>query len=287
VGSEPGANEEAKATARKVADPKADLPIGALGSGSDYSAYLQHLGLASIDFGYGGEGESGGVYHSLYDDYEHHSRFVDPGFAYDATLARTVGRAVLRLANTDLPVQRYGDFADTVSTYLDEVKALAATRRTEAETQARLISGGLYKLADDPLDTRGEPTPLKPVPFFNFSPLENAVEHLKRSARDYDRAAAGAGALSAAQKAQLSALLLPMEQTLLNSQGLPGRPWYQHMIYAPGRFTGYGAKTLPGVREAIEQRRFDDARTYVVRTAKVLEDYANRLDAAVSMAKVP
>ena len=122
-GSRGGADPATRAAAN---DPSKDLPIGALGSGSDYSAFLQHLGLPSIDFGYGGEGESGGVYHSLYDDYQHHSTFVDPGFIYDATLAKTVGRAVMRLADADLPVQRYGDFADTVAGYLDEVKKLAA-----------------------------------------------------------------------------------------------------------------------------------------------------------------
>ncbi len=131
-------------------DPTKDIPLGALGSGSDYSAFLQHLGLPSLDFGYGGEGESGGVYHSLYDDYQHHSTFVDPGFAYDATLAKTVGRAVMRLADTDLPVQRYGDFADTVATYLDEVKKLADTKRDEARTQARLLGSNAYGLAADP-----------------------------------------------------------------------------------------------------------------------------------------
>src|SRR5204863_4402889 len=122
-----------------------------------------------------------------------------------------------RIADADIPVQRYGDFADAVSGYLDEVKALAVNRRTEAETQSKLLTGGLYKLADDPTDTRGDPSPVKAVPYFNFSPLENAVEHLKRSARDYDRESAARGpALPPAQRAQLEALMLPMEQTLLN-----------------------------------------------------------------------
>jgi len=272
------------AAARAAADGR-DLPIGALGSGSDYSSFLQHLGVASLNIGFGGEGESGGVYHSAYDTYEHHSHWVDPGFAYAGALAKVAGRIMLRVADADAPVQRYGDFADTVSGYLDEVKALATTRRTEAETQSRLIAGGLYKLADDPRDTRGEPTPLKPVPFFNFAPLDNAVDHLKKSARDYDRAAASAASLTPAQKAQLSALLLPMEQTLLNSQGLPGRPWYQHMIYAPGRFTGYGAKTLPGVREAIEEERWADADKYAVLTAQSLEAFASRLDQATALVR--
>jgi N-acetylated-alpha-linked acidic dipeptidase len=281
----PGAGAAAQARARAAADGR-DLPIGALGSGSDYSSFLQHLGVPSLNLAFGGEGESGGVYHSAYDTYEHHTHWVDPGFAYAGALAKVAGRIMLRIADANLPVQRYGDFADAVSGYVDEVKALAVSRRTEAETQSRLLTGGLYKLADDPTDTRGDPTPVKAVPYFNFSPLENAVDHLKRAARDYDRESAARGPLlSPAQRAQLEALLLPMEQSLLNDQGLPGRPWYRHMIYAPGRFTGYGAKTLPGVREAIEEERFADADRYAVLTAQSLEAFATRLDQATALVR--
>jgi len=91
--------------------------------------------------------------------------------------------------------------------------------------------------------------------------------------------------LPPATQARINARLADIDQLLIDPQGLPGRPWYKNLIYAPGTLTGYGAKTLPGVREAIEQRRWDDARTYVVRTAKVLEDYANRLDEVTAMAR--
>ncbi|MBS0363928.1 MAG: M28 family peptidase [Proteobacteria bacterium] len=265
-------------------DPAKDIPIGALGSGSDYSTFLQHLGLPSIDFGYGGEGESGGVYHSLYDDYQHHSRFVDPGFVYDATLARTVGRAVIRLADADLPVQRYGDFADTVSTYLDEVKKLADTKRDEAKTQARLLSGNAFNLAADPTKTHVNPEPLAQSPTFDFKPLEAAVAKLKTSAGAFDAALASKGAgLSKAQKVKLDNVVRQLDQTMLRPEGLPGRPWYMNMVYAPGRFTGYGAKTLPGVREALEERRFDDARKYIGITAEALNAYAAELDKATAV----
>jgi N-acetylated-alpha-linked acidic dipeptidase len=284
AGSEPGANEEAKAVARKVADPAADLPLGPLGSGSDYSAFLQHLGLASIDFAYSGEGESGGVYHSLYDDFEHHSRFVDPGFAYDATLARTVGRAVLRLADTDLPVQRYGDFADTVATYLEEVKKLDGTKRDEAKAQARLLAANAYALAADRAKPHADPAPLAQSPTINFAALEQAVAKLKASAQAFDQALAAKGeSLTKAQRAKLDAVIRPLDQSLLRPEGLPGRPWYMNMVYAPGRFTGYGAKTLPGVREAIEERRFDDAQKYVGLTGQALGAYAGELDKATAI----
>lgn len=284
VASEPGANEEIKEQGKVAADPAKDLLIGPLGSGSDYSAYLQHLGLAAIDVAYGGEGESGGVYHSMYDDYEHHSQFVDPGFAYDATLAKTVGRMVLRLSDTDLPVERYGDFADTVSRYLDEVKKLADTKKTEAETQAKLLAANAYKLSDDPTKPDGDPTPFVQSPTLNFTPMDQAVARLKTSAAGFDAALAAKGAsLSKAQRAKLDGVIRPLDQTLLRKEGLPGRPWYMNMIYAPGRFTGYGAKTLPGIREAIEERRFADATTYIGLTAQALTDYAAKLDEATAI----
>jgi N-acetylated-alpha-linked acidic dipeptidase len=282
--AEPGANEQAKTAGKIASDPTKDLPIAPLGSGSDYSAFLQHLGVPSIDFGYGGEGESGGVYHSLYDDYEHHSRFVDPGFVYDATLAKTVGRAVMRLADADLPVQRYGDFADTVATYLDEVKKLADTKRDEARAQARLLGTNAYVLAADPTKPHAAPTPLAASPPMTWTALDGAVAKLKASAAAFDTALAAKGqGLSEAQRAKLNTVIRPLDQVLLRPEGLPGRPWYMNMVYAPGRFTGYGAKTLPGVREALEERRFDDAQKYVGVTGQALDAYAAELDKATAI----
>lgn len=280
----PGANERTKAVGKAAAEGK-DLPLDPLGSGSDYSSFLQHLGIAALNVGYGGEGSSGGVYHSAYDTYEHHSTFVDPGFAYAGALAKTTGRIVLRMSEQDAPVARYGDFADTVSTYLDEVKALAGSKREAQVTQAKLIDAGAFKLSDDPTQTSGPPTPLKVVPFFNFAPLENAVARLKASAAAYDKTlAAKAPTLSGEAKAKLVALAGKTEQAMTVEPGLPGgRGWYKNMVYAPGRFTGYGAKTLPGVREAIEDERWDDANTYVGYTAQALNTYADLLDQGVAL----
>jgi N-acetylated-alpha-linked acidic dipeptidase len=277
--------ERAKAVAKAAADAGKDVPIDALGSGSDYSSFLQHLGLAALNVGYGGEGKSGGVYHSAYDTWEHHSKFVDPGFAYAAALAKTTGRIVLRMSEADLPVQRYGDFADTVSGYLDEVKKLANTKREAQVAQAALIEKNSYKLSDDPTLSSGPPTPLKVVPYFNLAPLENAMVRLKASATAYDKTLLDKRAgLSLALKGQLVALAGKTEQALTIAEGLPGgRGWYKNMIYAPGRFTGYGAKTLPGVREAIEDERWPDVDAYAALTAKALNAYADRLDEGVAM----
>jgi len=284
AGIEQPGNARAVALGKIAADPNRDLPIDALGSGSDYSAFLQNLGLASLNLGFGGEGDSGGVYHSAYDTYEHHSRFVDPGHAYAGVLAKTAGRMVLRMADAETPVQRYGDVADTVAMYLDEVKKLADARRDEAQARTRLLAAGAYKLADDPTISRGDPAPLPASPRLDFGRLDVALAKLKTSATAFDQTLASKGpALTKAQKIKLDTALLPLEQRLLRDQGLPFRPWYKNMIYAPGRFTGYGAKTLPGVREAIEERRFDDASTYIGLTAEALSDYATGLDTATAV----
>ncbi|HEY0647937.1 transferrin receptor-like dimerization domain-containing protein [Phenylobacterium sp.] len=283
-GAEPGANPRAVALGKIAGDPARDLPIEALGSGSDYSAFLQNLGLASLNVGFGDEGESGGVYHSAYDTYEHHSRFVDPGHAYAGALAKITGRMVLRMADAETPVQRYADVADTVATYLDEVKKLAVTRSDEAQVRSRLLAGGAFKLSDDPTMSRGDPAPFPASPRIDFSRLDAALAKVKASASAFDQTLASkAASLTPAQKTRLDAALLPLEQRLLRDQGLPFRPWYKNMIYAPGRFTGYGAKTLPGVREAIEERRFDDASTYIGLTAEALSDYAAGLDTATAV----
>ncbi|MEZ5914165.1 MAG: transferrin receptor-like dimerization domain-containing protein [Parvularculaceae bacterium] len=279
-----GASGENKKLGAIAADPAQDLPIDALGSGSDYTAFLQHLGLASLHIGYSGEGNDDGVYHSLYDDFAHHNKFVDPGSVYGGALARTIGRVVIRAADADLPMARYGDFAKTVAGYLDEVKELAENRRSLAEAQAAAIKAGAFSRSHDPQKKYGAPTALKQTPHFNFAPLEDAVERLSKSAAAYDAALAEKGAgLSAAQKNELFTLAREAELALKLKEGLPGRPWFRHSIYAPGTLTGYGVKTLPGVREAIEQERFADVDRYSMLTGAALQRYADKLDAAVKI----
>jgi N-acetylated-alpha-linked acidic dipeptidase len=267
--------------ALKAAEGEGELPIGPLGSGSDYSAYLQHLGLPALDVGFGGEAESGGVYHSVYDSFHHMTTFDDPGLKYGAALSKVVGRLVLRVADSDTPPQRFGDFADTVATYLDEVKKLADDQRATDMTREKLLKEGVFRLASDPLKPVAPALEKPTTPHIELAALSDAVDRLGKAARSYDASYKDKGAaLPKATREKLNALLLDIDQLLLDPRGLPGRPWYQHMIYAPGRFTGYGAKTLPGVREAIEERRFDDANTYAGRIATVLDAYSMRLDEA-------
>ncbi len=282
-GLDEGAKPEAKRIAKLVA-AGGDLPIGGLGSGSDYSAFLQHLGIASINIGYEGEDQQGGVYHSVYDSFDHYDRFGDPGFAYGVALAQTAGRIVLRAAEASVLPLRFGDFADTVAHYTDEVHKLADDKRKHSETLDRLLDVNAFKLAADPTLKSMPPPREDKVPFIDLAPLDKALARLARSAKAYDdvyAAASTAGLnLSASQRKEANALLQGMEQTLLDSKGLPNRPWYQHMVYAPGMTTGYGVKTLPCAREAIEERRWQEADACAIRTANALDAYSARIDKA-------
>ena len=276
-----GASPEAKTDAEIAADPAKDTPIAGPGSGSDYSPFIDHLAVPTLNLEYGGEGSSAGVYHSAYDTFEHHSRFVDPGFVYDALLARTVGRLVIRFADADLPQQQAGDMAAQVLRYLDEIRKLESSKRTDATTQAGLLASDAYRLAADPARTNGPPEALKPVPHIDLAPLTDAAARLKTSAAAYNAALAAHGSgLPPDRLATLQGLMQSIDQTLASDVGLPERPWYRHLIYAAGRFTGYGAKTLPGVREAIEEQRWDDADRYARLTADAINAYSDRLDQA-------
>lgn len=280
-------DDESKRIAKLVAGG-AQPPLAALGSGSDYTVFLDHLGIASLDLGYGGESETSGVYHSLYDSYDHYARFGDPGFVYGVMLSKTIGRVVLRAAEADVLPLHFGDFSDAVVEYAGEVHKLADTLRESTDLQHRMLDEKLYALAADPTKTELPPQREAAVPVLNLAPLDNAVLRLKKSAKACDDAqsdAATAGKLSDARRSELNALLRGLEQTLVSTEGLPQRPWYRHMIYAPGLQTGYGTKTLPGVREAIEDRRWPDAEHYAGVIAGVLNAYCDRMDKVTALVK--
>jgi N-acetylated-alpha-linked acidic dipeptidase len=262
-----------------------DLAIGSLGSGSDYTPFVQHLGIASINFEYGGESEQYGVYHSLYDDFEHYERFGDPTWAYGVAMSQTAGRMVLRAADAEIVPLQFGDLAKGVEAHVEELHKLADTLRQRSAAQDRAVQSGAYALADDPTKKWTAPAPDDVVPPIAFAPLDAAVARLKTSAARYDAAAAGAADMKPAARAKVDAVLIGIEQSLTDDRGLPGRPWYKHLIYAPGVLTGYGSKTIPGVREAIEGRRWSEADEYAIRTAAVLNACADRLDKAAGLLK--
>lgn len=264
-----------------------DMHISALGSGSDYTPFLQHLGIASCNIGYGGE-DDGGQYHSIYDSFEHYLRFGDPTFAYGVTLAKTGGRIMMRLADADvIPL----DFSDAVETYESYVKSLAKLvddMRTETEEQNTKISNRIFELSADPTQTFIPPRPKDPVPYLDFSPLQNAITRLRTASTGYEAALRGtADGLPVANdsRAALDLLLMNAERTLTKPEGLPRRPWFIHEVYAPGQYTGYGVKTFPAVREAIEQCNWSEAREQIPVAASVLDQFSATIERATGIVK--
>ena len=258
--------------ARAELKSRADLRISPLGSGSDYSPFLQHLGIASLNIGFGGEGRDGS-YHTLYDTYEHYTKFRDPGMEYGVALAKVAGRATLRLANAPRLPFEFTALADNLSLYVEQIEELAEDMRTETvETNAR-IDSGVYALALDPTRSFAAPLHKEEVPFFNFAPLKNAMDALEQAAGAYAKITIS----GAAANEQQNKLLFTSERELTRDDGLPGRPWFTHHIYAPGFYTGYGVKTIPGVREAIEQRQYELAEDEIYVAAEVIEGMAARV----------
>lgn len=253
---------------------RADLRIEALGSGSDYTVFLDHLGVASLNLGFGGEDPGGGQYHSVYDDFHWYTRFMDTDFAYGKLLAGVAGIMMMRLADAELLPFDFTNFADTVHNYVTEVKALATSERNRIKDRNSDIQDGLYKALNDP-KRKTNPPSVEPIPpVLNFAPLDNASEALTRAADAYGKAAAQLPS----DNADANLKLIRSERLLLNSAGLPNRPWFQHLIYAPGFYTGYGVKTLPGVRESIEQKRWSEVDVQIDRVSKALQSEADLLD---------
>jgi N-acetylated-alpha-linked acidic dipeptidase len=258
---------------KETAEERNDLRIFPMGSGSDYTPFLQHLGIASAHVNFGGEANDGS-YHTLYDTYEHYTTFQDPGLQYGATLAKVTGRAALRLANAPRLPFEFKGFADNIALYVTELEELADTMREETEKTNKLIDQGTYAAAINPYKSISVPAKKEPVPHFNFAPLKNALDRLQKAAEQFDHAANGTTDVSSG----INNLLYTSERLLTRDAGLDGRSWYKHHIYAPGFYTGYGVKTIPGVREAIEEREYDKVASQIAIAASVLNNMASRIE---------
>jgi N-acetylated-alpha-linked acidic dipeptidase len=269
---------------RKDVRDRADLRIDALGSGSDWTVFLDHLGIATLDLSYGDE-DGGGIYHSIYDDFYWYTHFSDTDFSYGRALSQTAGTAVMRLADADLLPYNFTGLADTIHRYLDELQKLWQTKQNEAIERNKQIDEGVFTAIADPKKASVSPPALEVPPHLNFAPLQNASDALTHSAERYQKAlekvsANGELAVNPAELQALNAKLMQSERKLTSPQGLPGRPWFQHLIYAPGQYTGYDVKTIPGVREAIEQKKWKEADEQIVRAANALQDEAMLVDLA-------
>lgn len=269
---------------RKELRQRTDLRIDALGSGTDYTAFLDHLGIATLDLGYGGEDE-GGIYHSVYDDFYWYTHFSDTDFVYGRALAQTVGTSVMRLADAEVLPFDFVNFADTVKTYTKDLEKLLASKQEEIRERNQELDEGMFKATLDPRRPTLAPAREEVPPHLNFAPMQNAVDSLTRSAKHYQQALSqkqvslGEDAV-AAKLGALNRELIESERRLTNADGLPRRPWYKHLLYAPGVYTGYGVKTVPGVREGIEQKRYAEAEQEIVRVAKALEDESALIESA-------
>jgi len=270
------------ADVRRDAREREDLRIGALGSGSDYSSFLDHLGVAALNIGYGGE-DDGGIYHSIYDDFYWFMHFSDSAFVYEKALAQVGGISVLRLANADLLPFAFTNLAETIQTYVKDLQSLRDTRGEQIAERNREIEEGLFKFTSDPRDPVTAPQRQEPAPQLNFAPLLNALDSLNHAAARYEKAyarAVAAGHLANAKS--VNERLLQAERVLTSPEGLKNRSWYVHMLYAPGFYTGYGVKTIPGVREAIEQGQWQDADREISRAAAAVEREATLVSAVAA-----
>jgi N-acetylated-alpha-linked acidic dipeptidase len=266
---------------RKEIRSRLDLRIGALGSGSDYTAFLDHLGVASINMGYGGE-DRGGIYHSIYDDFYWYTHFADTDFVYGRALSQTVGTAIMRLADADLLPFEFTDFADTMHLYLKQLKRLADEARDKAVERNKELDEGLFNAVSDPQRPTVAPPREEVPPHLNFAPFDNAADALTMAAQRYHDALHKAWAVGVPSSAlqDLNQKLMDSERHLTTEEGVLRRGWYKHMIYAPGVYSGYGAKTIPGVREAIEQKHWDEANSEVVRISTVLNNETQLINSA-------
>jgi N-acetylated-alpha-linked acidic dipeptidase len=218
--------------------PPGEFRISPLGSGSDYTPFLQHLGIASLNVGFGGEG-GGGVYHSDYDDFYWYSHFSDTNFIYGKTLAQVDVTLGMRLADAPILPFEFGHLSATIGRYLDEIEKLPNQKRK-----------------------------------VDLSKVRAEVTQLSKAAAAFDSVyGREQSKLSAAGEQKLAAIdqiLFQSERDLTLDPGLPGRPWFRHRIYAPGKYTGYAVKTLPGIREAVEAGNPEEAEQQAQQVAQVL-----------------
>jgi N-acetylated-alpha-linked acidic dipeptidase len=262
---------------------RADLRIGSLGDGSDYTAFLDHSGISALDIAYEGE-DDGDQYHSIYDDFYWYTHFIDTDFSYGRALAQTGGTAIMRLADAEVIPFEYGDEADTIAKYVKDLEKLLKDKQDEITERNLELQEGVFSATADPRKTF-VPPPAKPVPpFMNFAPLKNGVESIKKSSERYQTAFAkwqkGGSDLPPDAAAALNFDLLKIQRTFLSERGLPERPWFRHQVYAPGAYTGYGAKPIAAVREYMDEEKWKEAEAQVPTVGDILENVANAIGKA-------
>jgi N-acetylated-alpha-linked acidic dipeptidase len=236
-----------------------------------------------LNLSFGGLDQDDGIYHSIYDDYFYYTKFLDTDFAYGRALAQTIGTLVIRLADADVLPFQFTPLADTVQTYVRELQTLLKDQQDEVRERNRQVEEGVFAAVIDRRRPLKAPSIEDVPPALNFAPLENAASSLMRSADRYRKALDAARPKLTTESARAVNLrLIQSERQLTDPGGLPRRPWYRHLLYAPGYYTGYAVKTVPGVREAIEQKNYAEAETEIARVARALDRATALIDAASS-----
>ncbi len=274
--------KERRIAAQLVNGGEGSFSLSALGSGSDYTPFIQHAGIASLNIGFGGE-NAGGEYHTIYDTYPHYKRFKDPEFAYGIALANAAGRIVLRLANADVLPLEFKQWHATVADYLKEIMDETDKMRKDIEKHNSLVSKNAFELAADPRKAFVKPTAKETIPYLDFSPVQNSLAKLSNSITAFE--AVSLEALPTAKQEALNKVMLGTEQVLTDVSGLPRRSWFRHQLYAPGFYTGYGVKTLPGVREAVEQKDWKEAQEQIQKLSKTFDSMDAHINKLISLAK--
>jgi N-acetylated-alpha-linked acidic dipeptidase len=275
-------NAEERSDVRK----RRDLEVEALGDGSDFTAFQDYAGISTLSVEFGDE-DDGTQYHSVYDDFYWYTHFVDTDFAYGRALSQTAGTAIMRLAAADLIPVDYSPQADAIAKYEAELEKLLKDKQEEYTERKVELEEGVFKATSDPRRPV-LPPPAEPIPpFINFAPMKNAITLLKASADRYTAALAafaakGAPALPQPSLALINEDLLRVSRSFLNQNGLPDRPWFKNQIYAPGAYTGYGAKPIAAVREYMDERRWRDAESQVPQVGHAIENAAAAIDKAAA-----
>ena len=281
-----GISEAKDAEERAEARKRADLEISALGDGSDYTAFQDFAGISTLDVGFGGE-EDGDQYHSIYDDFYWYTHFVDTDFSYGRALAQTAGTTVMRLAGADIVPVDYAPQAEAIAKYETELEKLLKDKQEEITERNLELQEGVFTAAADPRKTF-VPPPVEAVPpYMNFTPMKNSIETLKKSAERYSKAlaawtAAGSPALTSQSLEALNSDLLRISRLFLNENGLPERPWFKNQIYAPGAYTGYGAKTVAAVHEYMDEKKWKEADAQIPQVALIIDNVAGGIDKAAA-----
>jgi len=274
------AEEKGKLRKRK------DLVLGDLGDGSDFTAFQDFAGISSLNVGYGGEDE-GTQYHSIYDDFHWYTHHADQDFAYERSMAQTAGSILLRIADADLLPFDYAPQAEAIAKYESELEKLLKDKQEEITERNTEIQEGAFTATADPHKTFVPPPVESIPPYLNFAAMKNSIETLKKSAERYSKALAkfrnvSDGAVSASSLETINADLLGISRLFLNEKGLPERPWFKNQIYAPGAYTGYGAKPIAAVREYMDEKKWKEADEQIPMVADVIDHVAAGIDKAAA-----